>query len=127
MENLRFRSWTRSPILEYNIGSLKFLTSFEYRFNVFGSLKSALFVDAGNIWDITNSELADPAAKFNGFSSIKDMAVGAGFGLRYDFKFLIARLDLGFKAHEPYLTGNRWFRNFNFTNSVLNIGINYPF
>ncbi|WP_435255533.1 BamA/TamA family outer membrane protein [Tenacibaculum sp. A30] len=118
---------TRSPILEYNIGSLKFLTSFEYRFNVFGSLKSALFVDAGNIWDITNSELADPAAKFNGFSSIKDMAVGAGFGLRYDFKFLIARLDLGFKAHEPYLTGNRWFRNFNFSNSVLNIGINYPF
>ena len=118
---------TRSPVLEYNIGSLKFLTSFEYRFNVFGSLKSALFVDVGNIWDITNSSFVDDPSKFKGIKSIEDIAVGAGFGLRYDFKFLIARLDLGFKAHEPYLTGNRWFRNFNFTNSVLNIGINYPF
>ncbi|MDE1205766.1 BamA/TamA family outer membrane protein [Tenacibaculum larymnensis] len=118
---------TRAPVLEYNIGSLKFLTSFEYRFDVFGSLKSALFVDAGNIWDITNTEFVDDPAKFNGFKSLKDIAVGAGFGLRYDFKFLIARLDLGFKAHEPYLTNNKWFQNFNFSNSVLNIGINYPF
>lgn len=118
---------TRSPVLEYNIGSLKFLTSFEYRFDVFGSLKSALFVDAGNIWDITNSEFADAPAKFNGFNSLDDIAVAAGFGLRYDFKFLIARLDLGFKAHEPYLTNNRWFQNFNFNSSVVNIGINYPF
>lgn len=118
---------TRQPVLEYNIGSLKFLTSFEYRFDVFGSLKSALFVDAGNIWDITNSEFVDEPAKFNGIKSLQDIAVGAGFGLRYDFKFLIARLDLGFKAHEPYLLDNRWFQNFNFANSVLNIGINYPF
>lgn len=118
---------TRTPVLEYNIGSLKFLTSFEYRFDVFGSLKSALFIDAGNIWDITSSEFADAPSKFNGFKSLQDIAVGAGFGLRYDFKFLIARLDLGFKAHEPYLTNNRWFQNFNFSNSVLNIGINYPF
>ncbi|CAM1364023.1 Surface antigen [Tenacibaculum sediminilitoris] len=118
---------TRSPVLEYNIGSLKFLTSFEYRFNVFGSLKSALFIDAGNIWDITNSEFVDDPSKFRGFKSLQDIAVGAGFGFRYDFKFLIARLDLGFKAHEPYLTNNRWFQNFNFSNSVLNIGINYPF
>lgn len=118
---------TRTPVLEYNIGSLKFLTSFEYRFDVFGSLKSALFIDAGNIWDITSSEFADAPSKFNGFKSLKDIAVGAGFGLRYDFKFLIARLDLGFKAHEPYLTNSKWFQNFNFSNSVLNIGINYPF
>ncbi|TDQ30300.1 translocation and assembly module lipoprotein TamL [Tenacibaculum caenipelagi] len=118
---------TRSPVLEYNIGSLKFLTSFEYRFDVLGSLKGALFVDAGNIWDITNSDFVDDAAKFNGIKSLKDMAVATGFGARYDFKFLVARLDLGFKVHEPYLTGNGWFQNFNFSRSVLNIGINYPF
>ena len=118
---------TRSTGLEYNIGSLKFLTSFEYRFNVLGSLKGALFVDAGNIWDITKSEFTDTDAKFNNIKSLGDMAVGTGFGMRYDFKFLIARLDLGFKVHEPYLTGNRWFKNMNFSSSVLNIGINYPF
>ncbi len=117
----------RTPGLEYNIGSLKFLSSFEYRFNIAGSLKSAIFLDVGNIWDITNSPLVDSASKFNGFRSFTDMAVGSGFGLRYDFKFLVARLDLGFKVREPYLTDKRWFQNTNFANSVFNIGINYPF
>lgn len=117
----------RNSGLEYNIGSLKFLTSAEYRFDLFGSLKGALFVDAGNIWDITNSIFAEEEAKFNGINSMKDIAVGSGFGLRYDFSFLVFRLDLGFKMHEPYLETNKWFRNYNFSNAVYNIGINYPF
>ncbi len=119
---------TRQSGLEYNIGSLKFLTSFEYRFDLLGPLKGALFADAGNIWDIRNSQFTDDAAKFKSIKSLTDMAVGSGFGLRYDFKFLVARLDLGFKVHEPSLnSNNRWLRNFNFSSSVLNIGINYPF
>lgn len=113
--------------LEYNIGSLKFLTTLEYRFDLIGNFKSALFIDAGNIWDISNNSIEDSSSKFNGFSSLKDLAVGTGFGLRYDFKFLVARLDLGFKAHEPYLNGNKWFQNFGFGSAVYNIGINYPF
>ncbi len=118
---------SRNSGLEYNTGSLKFLTSAEYRFDMFGSLKGALFVDAGNIWDITNSIFAEEKARFNGINSIKDIAVGSGFGLRYDFSFLVFRLDLGFKMHEPYLENNKWFRNYNFSNAVYNIGINYPF
>ncbi len=118
---------SRNSGLEYNIGSLKFLTSAEYRFDLFGSLKGALFVDAGNIWDITNSIFAEEEATFNGINSVKDIAVGSGFGLRYDFSFLVFRLDLGFKMHEPYLESNKWFRNYNFSNAVYNIGINYPF
>ena len=118
---------SRNSGLEYNIGSFKFLTSAEYRFDMFGSLKGALFVDAGNIWDITNSIFAEEEAKFDGLNSVKDIAVGSGFGLRYDFSFLVFRLDLGFKMHEPYLEGNKWFRNYNFSNAVYNIGINYPF
>ncbi|MFY7671273.1 BamA/TamA family outer membrane protein [Tenacibaculum sp. MEBiC06402] len=117
----------RLPGLEYNIGSLKFLTSFEYRFDIAGNLKSAIFMDAGNIWDITNSSLVDEESRFSGLKSLTDMAVGTGFGIRYDFKFLVARLDLGFKVREPYLTDKRWFQNFGFSNAVYNIGINYPF
>ena len=117
----------RNSGLEYNIASPKFLTSAEYRFDLFGSLKGALFVDAGNIWDITNSIFAEEEAKFNGVNSFKEIAVGSGFGLRYDFSFLVFRLDLGFKMHEPYLETNKWFRNYNFSNAVYNIGINYPF
>ncbi len=113
--------------LEYNVGNFKFLTSLEYRFDLISSLKGALFIDAGNIWDITNSSFVDERAKFNSLSSLKQIAVGSGFGARYDFNFLILRLDIGFKTHEPYLNGSKWFRNFNFNNAVYNIGINYPF
>jgi outer membrane protein assembly factor BamA len=112
--------------LEYNVGSLKLLTSVEYRFDVVSKLKGALFIDAGNIWDITGSEFVQEDAKFTS-SSFKDIAVGSGFGARLDFSFLILRLDVGFKTYEPYLTGNKWLKNYNFANAVYNIGINYPF
>jgi len=37
-------------------------------------------------------------------------------------------LDLGFKTYEPYLTqSNKWFVNYNFSNTVYNFGISYPF
>lgn len=114
--------------LEFNTGSLKLTTNFEYRFKVLNSVYSALFVDAGNIWDITNSTVTTSDSKFNGFSSLKDIAVGSGFGIRYDFNFLIFRFDIGFKTYEPYLSSsNKWFQNYNFRNAVYNIGINYPF
>lgn len=114
--------------LEYNVGSLKFLTSLEYRFKIINSVKGALFADAGNIWDISKSNLIESQGKFNGLKSLSDIAIGTGFGLRYDFNFLVLRLDVGFKTYEPYLTGNqKWFSNYNFGNAVYNIGINYPF
>lgn len=118
---------TRNTGLEFNVGSLKLLTSAEYRFNVVSKLKGALFIDAGNIWDITGSSLVDEKSKFSNLSSIKDIAVGSGFGARLDFSFLILRFDIGFKTYEPYLTGNKWLKNYNFKNAVYNIGINYPF
>jgi hypothetical protein len=115
------------PGLEYNVGNFKFLTSLEYRFDLISNLKGALFIDAGNIWEISSSSFVDEGAKFKGLSSLKQIAVGSGFGARYDFNFLVLRLDIGFKTHEPYLSGKRWFRNFDFENAVYNIGINYPF
>ncbi len=114
--------------LEYNVGSLKFLTSLEYRFKIINSIKGALFIDSGNIWDITNSSVTLENAKFKGIRSLKDIAVGSGFGFRYDLSFILLRLDLGFKTYEPYLDkGNRWFKNYNFNHTVYNFGISYPF
>lgn len=113
--------------LEFNVSNFKFITSIEYRFNLTNSLKSALFIDAGNIWDITKSDLTTANEKFTGLKSFENIAIGSGFGLRYDFNFLVLRLDLAFKTYEPYLTGKRWFQNYDLDNSVLNIGINYPF
>lgn len=118
---------SRRAGLEFNTGSFKFLTSAEYRFDLFSKLKGAFFMDAGNIWDITGSEFVDDDARFKNLSSLKNIAVGSGFGTRLDFNFLILRFDIGFKTYEPYLEGNKWFRNYNFSNAVYNIGINYPF
>lgn len=118
---------SRNTGLEYNTGSFKFLSSVEYRFDVFSRLKGALFVDAGNIWDISGSSLVDKDSRFTGFNSLKDIAVGSGFGARWDFNFLILRFDIGFKTYESYLDNNKWFRNYNFANAVYNVGINYPF
>ena len=72
--------------------------------------------------------MTDEAAIFNNFNSFQDIAVGSGFGIRYDFSFFVVRLDLGFKTYNPSeVVNKRWFRDYNFANSVLNIGINYPF
>ena len=113
--------------LEFNVSNFKLLSSIEYRFKISKSLNGAAFVDAGNIWDITNSELSSNNEKLNSLSDFKNIAIGSGFGFRYDFNFLIFRLDLGFKTYEPYLTNNKWFKNYTFNNAVYNIGINYPF
>ncbi len=114
--------------LEFKVGTFKMVTNFEYRFKVLGNIYSALFVDIGNIWDITNSDLVSEEGRLTGFNSLKNSAIGSGFGIRYDFSFLIFRFDIGFKTYEPYLIDqNKWFTNYNFGNAVYNIGINYPF
>lgn len=114
--------------LEYKVSTFKLVTNLEYRFRLSNKFNSAIFVDAGNIWDITNSNLVTEEGKLTGFSSLKNTAVGSGMGLRYDFGFLVFRFDIGFKTYEPYLlSGNKWFVNYNFGNAVYNLGINYPF
>jgi outer membrane protein assembly factor BamA len=113
--------------LEFNVGSLKFLTSAEYRFDIFGSFKGALFIDAGNIWDVTSNNMGNTDGKFTGLESLKDIAIGSGLGVRYDFNFLVLRLDVGFKTYEPYLENDKWFQNYSLSKAVYNIGINYPF
>ncbi|WP_345276870.1 BamA/TamA family outer membrane protein [Litoribaculum gwangyangense] len=112
---------------EFNEANLKFSFSAEQRFNIFGNLNGALFVDAGNIWNVLDN-VEDERATFNNFSSFEDIALGSGFGLRYDFSFFVFRFDVGFKTYDPsYQDQNRWFNDYNFSNAVYNIGINYPF
>ena len=112
---------------EFNEANMKLAFSLEYRYNLFGNLNGAFFMDAGNIWNVLN-DVTDPKATFDNIKSLEDIAIGAGIGLRYDFSFFILRLDTGFKAYEPtFGDQNRWLNNFNFSNAVYNIGINYPF
>ncbi|MEM5564015.1 BamA/TamA family outer membrane protein [Psychroserpens sp. AS72] len=112
---------------EFNEANLKITLSAEQRFNLLGRFNGAVFVDAGNIWNVFDN-VEDEAATFDGFSSLKDIAVGSGFGIRYDFSFFVLRGDIGFKTYDPSRTlGDRWFKDYNFGNAVYNIGVNYPF
>ncbi len=112
---------------DFNEANLKIALNLEYRFPIVGNIKGALFADAGNIWNIWDSE-EDPAAIFSGIGSLADIALGTGMGLRYDFTYFVFRLDFGFKTYNPAEEpARRWFSDYNFANGELQIGINYPF
>ncbi|MEP2936856.1 MAG: BamA/TamA family outer membrane protein [Gilvibacter sp.] len=113
--------------LDFNEANFKLAFNAEYRFTLLGAFKGALFVDAGNIWNLNDIQ-TDPAFTFDGFSDLSELAIASGFGVRYDFGFFVLRLDTGFKTHNPARAkGDRWFKEYNFANSVINIGVNYPF
>ncbi|WP_373056613.1 BamA/TamA family outer membrane protein [Zunongwangia sp. H14] len=112
---------------EFNEANMKLAFNFEYRYNLFGALNSAFFVDVGNIWNVLDI-VEDEASTFTSLADLDEIAVGSGFGLRYDFSFFVLRFDIGFKTYNPALpAGNRWFKNYNFNHAVYNVGINYPF
>ena len=112
---------------DFNEANMKIAISAEFRFKILGSLKGALFADAGNIWNVLDN-VEDEKSTFTQFKDLKDIALGTGFGLRYDLSFFVIRFDFGFKTYNPADEINkRWFRDYNFANSVLNFGINYPF
>ena len=112
---------------DFNEANLKLSLNLEYRFNIFNSLNGALFTDAGNIWNVFDN-VEDEKLKFKGAKSFQELALGTGFGLRYDFGFFVVRGDFGFKAYNPAKEySERWFKDINLSKTVFNIGINYPF
>jgi len=114
-------------INDFNEANLKLALNLEYRFPIVGDFKGALFADAGNIWNVWDN-VEDPAATFTGFKSLQEIALGTGLGLRYDFTYFVFRVDMGFKTYNPAeVQSERWFKDYNFANAVVQIGINYPF
>ena len=112
---------------DFNEANMKIAVSGEFRFKIAGSLKGALFADAGNIWNVLDN-VVDEKSTFTSLNDLRDIALGSGFGLRYDLNFFVIRFDLGFKTYNPANEiSRRWFKEYNFSNSVLNFGINYPF
>lgn len=116
-------------------GDIKIEWSAEYRFPIISILKGALFVDAGNVWLHKNNDLL-PGAQFQMQKAFKELAVGAGFGLRVDLSFFIIRLDLATPIRKPWLAeGERWVLDdaklgnsaWRRQNIILNIAIGYPF
>ena len=111
-------------------GDIKFELNAEYRFKLFWILEGALFVDAGNIWSYNYDETR-PGSQFNFSNIYKDLAVGTGFGFRFDFKFVIGRLDLGMKLRDPRGEGaSKWIitrREYTRDDFAMVVAIGYPF
>jgi len=112
---------------EFNEANFKLALNLEYRFKMFGNFNGALFSDIGNIWNIFD-DTNESSRSFDGFKDLDELAIGSGFGLRYDSGLFIFRLDMGLKTYNPYLSKNRrWFKDFSLNKAVFNIGLNYPF
>ena len=103
-------------IVDYQLergGDMILESSIEYRKKLVGFIDYAFFVDAGNIW-LINSNINqvddqgdDGFFHFNSF--IKEIAIGAGMGLRLDFSFFVFRLDGALQVMDPAQPlGNRW-------------------
>ena len=113
------------------VGDIKLEGNLEYRFNIFGGLYGALFLDAGNVWNLKN--YFDEETEQDGVFRIKDfwrqIALGTGFGVRYDLDFFVLRFDLGIGLHLPYDTGKSGFYNIpKFRDGLgFHFAIGYPF
>lgn len=114
-------------------GDIKLEGNSELRFKPVNLLEIAAFIDAGNIW-LGKSD--DPRKVFNMNRFVKEIAVGAGLGLRIDASILLVRFDLSFPLRKPWLPeGERWvLKQVDFgdgawrkENLILNIAIGYPF
>jgi outer membrane protein insertion porin family len=125
---------------------LEFNTEYRFRMFRFGNMNmnGAFFLDAGNVWLFdeqyanpnTEVYIAQPGAKFELNRFYKELAVGTGFGVRFDFTFAILRFDIATKVYDPARPeGSRFVINEFQTSRIFgtntlttfNLGIGYPF
>ncbi len=126
--------------------------SVEFRRKIFGFVEGAIFLDAGNVWTfqprvklVNGQEVPNGNSQFKLNQFYKEIALGTGFGLRFDFSFLILRLDVGMKMYDPAREPNdrfvldrvRFWNPYATKNGdtysnykepvIYNVGIGYPF
>ncbi|HUX95308.1 MAG TPA: BamA/TamA family outer membrane protein [Bacteroidales bacterium] len=109
---------------------LKLELNTEYRFKLFWILEGAVFVDAGNIWNY-REDPGRPGSQFKLNTFYKDIAIGTGAGLRFDFSFFLGRIDFGMKLRDPVIQErNKWIisqRPYERNDFTVVIAIGYPF
>lgn len=113
---------------DYNqAGDIKLDINMEYRFKMFRALDGALFIDGGNIWTVRDYE-TQKGGQFKFSTFLDQIALAYGGGLRLDLSFVIIRLDLGVKLHDPALPrSDRWRSKLTSNDFALHFAIGYPF
>ncbi len=134
--NLSNQDTSLTGIYYNQTGDIKLQANMEYRFGIFSFFKGALFMDAGNIWNL-KKDVSKPGAEFQLNRFYKEIALGGGLGIRMDFDFMALRFDFAVPLHNPALPEgiDRWtvtqqgFGSWKWlkSNTVLNIAVGYPF
>ncbi|MCH8555299.1 MAG: outer membrane protein assembly factor [Schleiferiaceae bacterium] len=115
-------------------GDIKLEGNMEYRHNIAGLIKGAVFLDVGNVW-LVNDNPSLPGGQFSS-SWFSELAVGVGYGVRFDLDFFVLRFDLAMPLHKPFrAVDNRWvaadispwLSRWRRENLILNFAIGYPF
>ncbi|WP_293915008.1 MULTISPECIES: BamA/TamA family outer membrane protein [unclassified Sphingobacterium] len=92
------------------LGEIKLEGNAEYRFRILNKLlgaklNGATFVDFGNIWRLKENE-QNPGGEFKFNKFLGQMAIGSGFGLRFDSDYFVIRIDAGVKVKDPQFQGS---------------------
>lgn len=117
----------------YQTGDFKLEMNVEYRFKMAWILEGALFLDMGNVWNLTDE---NPDYNLQ-WDSYKQIAIGTGYGFRFKFPYDVTlRIDLGYPLRYPYnIRGSQWVFQQDFSDPEeslfgpiqLNFAIGYPF
>lgn len=115
-------------------GDIKLELNTEFRPRINGPLYGAIFLDAGNIWLMNDSNYTHkPGGKFTS-KFLSQLAVDAGFGLRLDITLFVIRFDVGFPLRKPWVIPPWVINQLQLNkqqgrreNIIYNLAIGYPF
>ena len=119
-------------IIPSQTGDIKLEANLEYRFDIYWKLEGALFTDVGNVWTLHDDGTpAGTAAAFHIDDFYRSLAADWGVGLRIYLNFILLRVDLGMKLHDPsrpegrrLVSPDAWLRRGGY---AVHFGVGYPF
>lgn len=104
-------------------GDIKIELNAELRIDVYKWLKTAVFLDVGNVW-LLNNDPQRPNANFALNRFWNEFAMNFGAGVRLDFSYFVIRLDYGVPIRDPRIhSDNKWF----IKAGQFQLGVGYPF
>jgi outer membrane protein assembly factor BamA len=119
-----------SFVIPNQTGDMRLEANIEYRFDLFWKVAGAVFVDAGNVWTLKDDNTEEGKLAMLRWDTFADsIAANWGAGLRLNFGFLLLRLDMGMKVHDPareykWVNPGQWLKKGNY---ALHFGVGYPF
>jgi len=119
-----------SFVIPNQTGDMKLEANIEYRFDMFWKVAGAVFVDAGNVWTLNtdgSSEMRESMFRWKDLG--ESIAANWGVGVRLNLGFLLLRVDMGMKIHDPsrmqkWVSPGKWLKRDNY---ALHFGVGYPF